>query len=95
MVMPIDQSFNNIVAGQSTPDEPVYSRPQRAVDIPLLKALENAIHAAPEDSRKIALVDYRKARDEMAVALAEERGISMDGAIVVIEASISQGGVLL
>lgn len=92
MVMPIDQSFNNMVAKQKAPDEPVFSRKQRAVDIPLLQALENAIHTAPEESRKTALADYREARDAMAAALAEERGISIVEAKARIEAVMAQGG---
>ena len=92
MVMPIDQSFNNIVAGQKAPDEPIYSRKQRAVDIPLLQALENAIHTAPEESRKTAIADYREARDAMAAALAEERGISFVEAKARIQAALDQGG---
>lgn len=92
MVMPIDQSFNNIVARQKSPDEPVYSRKQRAIDIPLLQALENAIHTAPEGSRKTAVADYREARDEMAAALAEEIGISIVEAKARIEAVLAQGG---
>jgi len=94
MVMPIDQSFNNLVARQSAPDEPVYRLKQRAVDIPLLQALENAIHTAPEGSRETAIADYRQARDEMAAALAEERGISIVEAKARIEATMAmaQGG---
>jgi len=92
MVMPIDQSFNDIVARQTAPDEPVYSQKQRAVDIPLLQALEAAMHTAPEESRKTTIADYRKARDEMATALAEERGISIVEAKARIEAVMSQGG---
>lgn len=92
MVMPIDQSFNDTVARQSVPVEPVYRLRQRAVDIPLLQSLEAAIHTAPEESRKTAIANYRQARDEMAAALAEERGISLEEAKARIEVVMAQGG---
>lgn len=92
MVMPIDQSFNNIVAGQSVPDEPVYSRKQRAIDIPHLKMLEDAVKRAPEEAKKTAIVELRKAKEEMAAALAEERFMTIEQARSVIDALLANYG---
>ena len=92
MVMPIDQSFNNIVTRQSTPDEPVYSRRQRAVDIPHLKSLEEAAKNAPQESRKTAIEELQQAKEEMATALAEERVMTMEQTRAVIDALMANYG---
>ena len=92
MVMPIDQSFNSIVAKQPVPDEPVYRRRQRAIDIPHLKMLEDAVKAAPEGTEKRAIEELRKAKEEMAAALAEERVISIEEARAIIDALLANYG---
>jgi len=90
--MPIDLSFNNIVTRQSAPDEPVYSRRQRAVDIPHLKMLEDAVKTAPEGTQKTAIGELRKAKEEMTAALAEERVISIEEARAIIDALLANYG---
>ena len=89
MVMPIDQSFNNIVARQSAPDEPIYSRKQRALDIPHLKRLEEAVKNAPQESRKTAIEELHQAKEEMAAALAEERVMPIEQARAIIDALLA------
>lgn len=93
MVMPfLDLSFNNMVDGASIPVEPVYRRRRRAVDIPHLKRLEEAVKAAPEGSEKTAIEELRKAKEEMAVALAEERFMIIEQARAIIDALLANYG---